>query len=785
MLFCEKCTVIKNKKRQEKREMSGRLRKILAMVLAVLLMTAVLSVPAFADDGQKDMAKRWNIMLVIDGSGSLYQTDPDKLRYEAIDSFLAVLQSEGNCVGAIVFSGNGTEYDSDEYMRRGIMLDTGLIELDAASPNGGDAKSYLSESIRAAGVAQSREGATDIGTALLAAQERLSELDNGNDSAIFLFTDGETDLKTPGTLQKSQENLKTATGNINAEGIKLCGVYLNDQGKTNSKEVRSIVCQANGISDSNLNLGDMYVEITDATSCASSTDKFMSMLGFSVPDGDYDIIYSSADRSFRVPGVGVEEANIRLRTVDGNALPDTLDVTITAPDGTVLSGASAAAICTSSKTYRNYKISAPMSGTWTVHIEIPGDNQIGISYAPIFSTYVGASISVSPAADQLHVNMDAKVTAKLTQDGKEITDSNAYKEYTCKLTLTDTSNGEKTEYDIPMNGNGEFVYTLPLETYGVFDAQVSFECDKVNPKSDIQLWDLTNRAPHGTAYKSGTLTYGLFQSATCEVDLAGEFTDAEDGSNLTLSLDSARSTCNTSAVTVSGQTLKIKAADFSSEKESSLIVYATDTQGAYAEMKINITTKNMTVPYILMIVAAIIVIFLIILFYLRSLPKLTGECTIEFEYDDKSVTCKLPLLGSECKRSMDVASMIALPVGQKYISEGCREAKISSEEVMTYLSGLSELSKVKLSVAKGKDGRKTVGIIRVKQGKGRAQNVYDSQVRVGANGEAITIGYYSAGGIYQDDESFVEDDDPFGSNTENHKVNLGKEEPTTSPFDDD
>ncbi len=764
--------------------MSAKLRKILALVLTVLLLTAALSIPAFADEEHSGYAKRWNIMLVIDGSGSLYQTDSDKLRYEAIESFLAILQSEGNYVGAIVFSGNGTAYDTDTYMRRCIMLDTGLLPLDEAAPNGGDVKSYLSKAIRAAGVEQNREGTTDIGTALLVAQEDLSALNNGNDSAIFLFTDGETDLKTPGALQKSQDNLKTATENINSQGIKLCGVFLNDQNRSKSKEVRSIVCQANGISDSNLNLGNMYVEISDATSCASSTDVFMSLLGFSVPEGDYDIIYSSADRSFRVPGVGVEEANIRLRTVDGSALPSSLDVVITAPDGTAYSGASAAAICTSSKTYRNYKISAPMSGTWNVHIEVAEGNQIGISYAPIFSTYVGAAISVEPDVNMLHVNMDAKVTAKLTQNGAEINDSNAYKEYKCTLTLTDTSNGEKTEYEIPMNGNGEFVYTLPLDTYGMFDAQVAFECDKLNPKSDIQLWDLTNKAPQVAASKAVTLKYGLFQSKTSEIDLTGEFTDAEDGDNLPLSIDSARSTCNTSAVTVNGQSLSVATADISNEKESSLIVYVTDTQGAVAEMRIDITAKNMTVPFILIFIAAIVVIFLIILFYLRSLPKLDGECSIEFEYNDRAVACKLPLLGSECKRSMNMASMIVLPVGQKYISEGCREAKISAGEVMAFLSGLSDLSKVKLSVAKGKDGSKTVGTIRVKQSKGRAQIIYNSQVRVAANGETVTIGYYSNNGV--DDNPWIDDDGGlFGGNNAPSETNPHGGKNTFSPFDDD
>ena len=67
-------------------------KKIIAIVLL-----AVLILPFFspAADAAYDLNNGWNIMLVVDGSGSLYSrtngqapTDPDGMRYEAIDSIL-------------------------------------------------------------------------------------------------------------------------------------------------------------------------------------------------------------------------------------------------------------------------------------------------------------------------------------------------------------------------------------------------------------------------------------------------------------------------------------------------------------------------------------------------------------------------------------------------------------------------------------------------------------------------------------------------------------------------
>ena len=151
-------------------------------------------------------------------------------------------------------------------------------------------------------------------------------------------------------------------------------------------------------------------------------------------------------------------------------------------------------------------------------------------------------MNIEPAADKLHVNMSANVSGVLTRGDTEITDANAYKEYKCVFTLTDVSSGEKTEHEIQMNGNGKFIDSIPLDTYGIFDAQIRFECDDVSAVSDIQTLDLTNRAPNGPSYLDAKVKYGLFQKKIYEIDLSDEFVDPEDGGNITLSVDDAQST---------------------------------------------------------------------------------------------------------------------------------------------------------------------------------------------------------------------------------------------------
>ena len=49
-------------------------------------------------------ANRFNVVFVIDASGSMNNTDSAKWRFEAMDLFLGLATDEGNRIGAVVFN---------------------------------------------------------------------------------------------------------------------------------------------------------------------------------------------------------------------------------------------------------------------------------------------------------------------------------------------------------------------------------------------------------------------------------------------------------------------------------------------------------------------------------------------------------------------------------------------------------------------------------------------------------------------------------------------------------
>ena len=738
--------------------MKKTVKKMVSAALAVVLLLCVLVVPVYAD-GEDAEAEKWNIMLVVDGSASLSSgqtTDPDGLRFEAIGSFLATLNAKSADVGAIIFTSNDTDDPSDEAMQRGIKLNTGVLSMEDSS-----AEEYLLNAMKNVKRDDRNRGQTDIGTALLCAQETLSALDNGRRSAIFLFTDGLTEVDGADIYNKSMENMQTAINHIREENMLLCGVYLNKDGKQASDEVRNIVMNANNVKDSSLSLGDLYVEITDAQSCMDSTDRFLRALGYGFTDDDDDeIIYESIDRTIRIPGVGVEEANIRIRTLDGQPLPTGLDVIFTQPDGTVISGAAASAICSTGSSYRVYKLTNPMSGTWKIHIELPEGNDLGIKYNPIFSVNVGAVMNTSPEVSALHANMDVEVTGQMTQSGQMLTSREAYQEYSCILSLTNAYTGEIREYEIVQDGNGSFTKLIHLDDYNTYDVSLAFVCDKVSVRAPSTTWILENHAPTVNDLTINA-TYGLFQKQYKDVDLKDRATDLEDGYNLTYSI--AGGTCDLSGASISADTLSISGKVCGT---GSVVINVADSQGAVSQLTIHVKAKNMTVPMILILLAILIAIAVAALLVVRHINGMvpSGYCTVDFQMADQndkliSVSLKPDAPGTgRVGRKTTLYDVIMSELNQTTVI-GINPKDLSAVKSFIETEASKDLKAVSVKcvsgrVDKGNFNGKKVSVVQLAvRWDGQTNILYNNALTIKAGPTNFDFGYYDDYG--DDDEGEI------------------------------
>ena len=83
--------------------MSSSLRRSISIVVLSVLLLCCSLVPAYAVDDGDGITNRYNVVVVLDASGSMKRTDSENLRFEAISQFVNLLAEEGNWLGGIVF----------------------------------------------------------------------------------------------------------------------------------------------------------------------------------------------------------------------------------------------------------------------------------------------------------------------------------------------------------------------------------------------------------------------------------------------------------------------------------------------------------------------------------------------------------------------------------------------------------------------------------------------------------------------------------------------------------
>ena len=655
-----------------------RRRQIIVILLLLCLTLPWLSLESKAAGSVLD---GWNIMFVVDGSGSLVSrnngqtpTDPNGLRYEAVNAIIDMLPEEGSCnAGAIVFSANPTKDASDANMRQCILLNTGLSPI-----SGRNDKRWLEEQIQST-MARSSGGATDFCTALMVAQEILANANNGKPSAIFLFTDGKLALNGGTTEKQALENGHAAAQAISAtledgdpnNDIKLCGVFLNNEGKVTSTLLKELVRESLGNLPASSALEEHYVEIRSADDMFEATEQFARILGIDIPTGTF-VITDSQDFEFRVPGVGVSEAQIYVRSVKGHKLPEQMAVTITRPDGSSLTTAEMGRVCYSSSYYQLYKLKQPESGLWKGHIELPLNNEVGIMYKPIMFYDIDAEMEVTPSAN-LHVNSDITIDAYLAQGGVRLTDPRYYQEYTCQAVFTDLVSGQETVVDIPKNANGSFQLQTKLDQYTTLEAKIVFNCgDEIHVFSDAVVWDLNNHVPTCVGRTDKTIRYGLLSSGEATLDLSEPkygIHDVEDPfDDLTIRIVNPMAGVSLSL----GGELTISAKDNKALNGQTVELEISDTQGAATTLRISVETRNTTTRVLTIagILLALVLAILIIVIRIINMTRTSGFINLTIEIPDEdgmggSSDVELiqlpPPGGGEIKRKTSLYNLLTLP----------------------------------------------------------------------------------------------------------------------------
>ena len=553
------------------------MKRITKAVYTLLLFAAVWAAgfPAVTVSAAAGSVNNMNVVFVLDGSGSMYTTDQEKLRFEALELFLGLSTEYGNSMGAVVFD------------------DGILLTEDLAPVNGKEAKSRLSEKVRSA----SGNGDTDIGRAIYKAVQMLRAFGNPDlPSAIILLSDGNTDLpkdKSGKLLEASLRRKAEAIDHARKREISIHSVCLNANGKAKKEELQEI-------SDAT---GGTCVEVKKASDLKDVFNQFYNIIYATktIHLVDTKIPKSGELRvPFSIPVIGVKEANIIINTLNAQTT-----YSLFHPDGYAFTKAELEQMAVQAKTFTVIKIEKPEPGEWELVVRGARKDQVKIDM--VYNTDL--SIQLEETLVQSQGNQAVwELGAQVSNEG-EAAPKEVYQQYPFWIQVTDQATGEKTKLEMKPDG-GRCAAQLETEGYGTYKVQAFCEIDDMKVKSNAKTIQKPNTKPE---WKQETIvideTYHLFSKSLFTLDLNTLASDAEDDELVFAVADSQFSEEEVFLQDGSVLACKIKICG-----DGSLTVTAADQAGATAQGEIEIHTTSVTGKMLLILALALLLAVLILLF---------------------------------------------------------------------------------------------------------------------------------------------------------------------------
>ena len=273
-------------------------KKIVAwLTLVFVLITSVsMMIPSVAAENANTVRK-FNVVFVVDASNSMNATDSHGWRFEAIDQFLSLLSLKGNYVGTVVFNGE-------------ILTADGVSAINSKSD-----KQTSSSAVKNV----TPVGYTNIGEALVKANELIKNGDASLPSIILLLSDGNTEMPSNADLQRSLSAQENAISTAKNNDTQIYCVGLNANGKVDPSELSNIATQTNGV----------FKIVSKADDLKDVFKEFYKLI-YGTGGAEIENVALPAVKEFVVPKIGVEEVNI---LIDGQPS----SIKLTQPSGMAVS----------------------------------------------------------------------------------------------------------------------------------------------------------------------------------------------------------------------------------------------------------------------------------------------------------------------------------------------------------------------------------------------------------------------------------------------------------------
>lgn len=414
--------------------MKGYIRGMLVSILVVMLCMPSMMMASEGNNAKLDA------VLVIDASGSMKETDPNKLGLEGVKLFVDMMAATGNQVGIVTY---GSEVGSTYPMTKVNTQD-----------DKEKIKSYVD------GISRELEY-TDITAGLGKAIEMEDQRDTslGNSPLIIIFTDGNNAVGGVAGRdnQKIDADLSQMISKSQSAGYPIYTIGLNDNGKLNEAYLKKISDQTSALAFATKDpteLPDILTKIF-----AAHSNLKVQTLGTLQGKGDFEEV------TVNVPNDNVYEANISATS----SQPITFQ--LTDPAGNSKTIPSSDVTLHESQSYHLLKISKPMEGDWKLGVKgMPGD-QINIDLVYNYDM----EVTMKPLnSTQFGKGDTLDVSAYLSLQGNSVDDDALYQTAKPTLILKNTASGNEQKVAMAINGQS-FEGSCKLKEEGAFEVSVLVE----------------------------------------------------------------------------------------------------------------------------------------------------------------------------------------------------------------------------------------------------------------------------------------------------------------------
>ncbi len=436
-----------NRTRKSSRLLVGILS--LMLMLSMMMPFTQMSVLA-AGDGM-------DVILVVDDTRSMLETDPNKLSSVAINKFVEKLPS-----GADIRLGI-TTYSVD------VM--PGSLEL---GQNADAIKNFSNTNITQGGKG------TDAAVGLNWAVKQLeSKSDNTRRKAIILIGDGENSYivnnQAVRTDAESNNMLNTAIATAQSKGIEVYTLAMNPTAD-NFRQYFANIASSTG--------GKSYEPKTPEDLDGIMDEIFTTLTGADITKADPVDLQAGqpVTQSFDVPD-GVFEMNLQC----DHQKP--IEIYFTDPSGTTYNESSEGVTCSKENSYTNFKIHEPVDGKWSVTYK----SDIQQTIVPQFIFHADLTVSLSKNQNDIMQKKPVQYIATIMTKGQEITDDQSLSGFNAKLVITeidDQGNAGKSKTEKMEVKSGKFVIDYAIDNPGKYEIYAELVGEKSSIKSNALTIDV-------------------------------------------------------------------------------------------------------------------------------------------------------------------------------------------------------------------------------------------------------------------------------------------------------